>query len=255
MQCPICGNELIKKIDNNGNNVLRCNNGHSFDISKYGYVNLLPSKTNSGDNKEMVLARHNFLKKDYYLKLALKLKTIINDLKIKNLLDIGCGEGYYDRLINDKTINIYGLDISKEAILKAAKLNSDIQYVVASSNKLPFEDNYFDCVMSIFSPIYPKEAKRVSSKYLIKVIPNKDHLKELRQELYENVRDNKILKEEIDGFNLIDEITLDYKMNVVDVNELFKMTPYFYTTHNNYEIKFNEMEISFSFIIRIYKVY
>ena len=255
MQCPICGTKLIQKCDNNGNNILRCCNGHSFDISKYGYVNLLPSKTNSGDNKEMVLARHNFLQKDYYLKLALELKNIINDLNVRTLLDIGCGEGYYDRIINDENIEIYGLDISKEAILKAAKLDKNIQYIVASSNKLPFEDNYFDCVMSIFSPIYPSEAERVCSKYLIKVIPNKDHLKELKQELYENVRDNKILKEEIEGFNLIDEKTIDYKMKVEDVNELFKMTPYFYTTHNNYEIKFREMDISFSFIIRIYKVY
>ena len=189
MQCPICGNELIKKCDNNGNNILSCEKGHSFDISKYNYVNLLPSKTNSGDNKEMVLARHNFLQKDYYLKLALELKSIIEKLNIKTILDIGCGEGYYDRIIKDDNRIIYGLDISKDAIIKAAKTSKEINYVVASSNKLPFEDNYFDCVMSIFSPIYPNEARRVCSKYLIKVIPNKNHLSELKQILYKDIKE------------------------------------------------------------------
>ena len=56
MQCPICKEVLLEQIDNNQNKVLKCHANHSFDISKYGYVNLLVSKTNSGDNQMFLAA-------------------------------------------------------------------------------------------------------------------------------------------------------------------------------------------------------
>ena len=88
---------------------------------------------------------------------------------------------------------------------------------------------------------------------MIKVIPNKNHLMELKEELYESVYETNILKEEIDHFDLIKEEKIEYKKYVDDVNELFKMTPYYYSTHNNYDIDLKAMEITFSFIIRLYK--
>ena len=68
--CPICKEKL--QIVNNS---YKCINNHSFDISKSGYTNLLISKTNSGDNQEMVNARFVFLNKGYYKNLALKIKV------------------------------------------------------------------------------------------------------------------------------------------------------------------------------------
>ena len=59
--CPVCKEKL--QIVNNS---YKCINNHSFDISKSGYTNLLISKTNSGDNQEMVNARFVFLNKGYY---------------------------------------------------------------------------------------------------------------------------------------------------------------------------------------------
>ena len=253
MQCPLCNKILFEKTDDKGNKVLRCDNNHSFDISKYGYVNLLVSKTGSGDNKEMIKSRHEFLKKDYYLDLALCIKNIINKYNIKRILDLGCGEGYFDRIIKDENTIIFGLDISKDAITLASKLSSSIKYVVASSFSAPFIDKYFDLVLSMFAPMDPNEAKRLTSKYLIKVIPNENHLIELKEKLYKETRPTKILKEELDGFKLLDEINVKYKRYVEDINELFKMTPYFYTTHNNYEIDLKPMDVTFDFLVRIYK--
>lgn len=252
MQCPICRQILKKNKDDFNNTIYICENKHSFDVSKYGYVNL-SNKSNSGDNKEMVKNRHLFLNKNYYLKLAVRIKEIIKELKVNNILDIGCGEGYFDRIIKDDNINITGLDISKDAVLCAAKSDKSINYVVASAFKIPFIDNYFDLILSIFAPIDCNEASRVCDNYLIKVIPNKNHLIELKHELYDNVYENNILKENIDHFDLIKEEYIEYHSFVDDVNELFKMTPYYYSTHNNFEIKLESMDITFSFIIRLYK--
>ena len=253
MQCPLCNKLLFEKTDDKKNKVLRCDNNHSFDISKYGYVNLLVSKTGSGDNKEMIKSRHEFLKKDYYLDLALCIKNIINKYNIKKILDLGCGEGYFDRIIKDENTIIFGLDISKDAITIASKASSSIKYVVASSFSVPFADKYFDLVLSMFAPMDEKETLRLTNNYLIKVIPNENHLIELKEKLYKETRPTKILKEELDGFSLIDEINVKYKRYVEDIVSLFKMTPYFYTTHNNFEIDLKPMDVTFDFIIRIYK--
>ncbi len=248
--CPICKEKLELKNDK----TYYCKNNHCFDKSKYAYVNLLVNKTNNGDNKEMVESRYNFLKLDYYLTLALKLKEIIKDLNVNTVLDIGCGEGYYDRCISSLDINLTGIDISKDAILKASKLRCDnLNYVVASSFNLPFSDNSFDLSMSIFSPINESEVKRVTNKYFIKVIPNKKHLLELKEELYETVYLNDVPDSIIEGFELIDEISIDYFKYVENMNDLFKMTPYYYTTHDNFNLDLKSKNVNFSFLVRVYK--
>ena len=96
--CPVCKKRL-KKLDN----VLHCQNGHSFDIARKGYVNLLTTNKrnpkNSGDNAEMVKARTNFLDKGYYLPLAERIaQTAQRELgtaKQPMIIDSGCGEGFY----------------------------------------------------------------------------------------------------------------------------------------------------------------
>ncbi|MBO7078571.1 MAG: methyltransferase domain-containing protein [Bacilli bacterium] len=253
MQCPLCNKRLFEKTDDKKNKVLRCDNNHSFDISKYGYVNLLVSKTGSGDNKGMIKSRHEFLKKDYYLDLALFIKNIIKEYKISKVLDLGCGEGYFDRILKDENTLIYGLDISKDAITIASKMDHSIKYVVASSFSAPFADKYFDLVLSMFAPMDEKEAARLTSSYLIKVIPNENHLIELKEKLYKDIRPTKILKEELANFKLIKEENIKYKRYVEDITALFKMTPYFYTTHNNFEVDLKPMDVTFDFIVRIYK--
>lgn len=60
--CPVCKKKLIKE-----NKTFRCENNHSFDCAKQGYVNLSRKQTkNHGDNALMVKARTDFLEKDYY---------------------------------------------------------------------------------------------------------------------------------------------------------------------------------------------
>ena len=251
MLCPICK----RKLERNEKNY-KCINNHSYDISKQGYINLLINSKNSGDNKEMINSRYEFLKKGYFEPLSKEICNIINSLNVNNILDIGCGEGYYDRAImKQNQYNIVGVDISKEACLKASKLSKDIFYVVSSSNNLPFEDSEFDLLLNIFAPHDENEFTRVTNNYILKVIPNKEHLLELKQLLYEDV----IIKDEkkLDFSNFEEVLVKEVKYQVVvdDLFELFKMTPYYYKT--KYDMKvFEENKnklITCDFLILLYK--
>jgi 23S rRNA (guanine745-N1)-methyltransferase len=68
LRCPVCGEMLIKEARE-----YHCPKGHRFDRAKQGYVNLLrsqrSSKRNHGDDRDMIVARREFLEKGYYLPL------------------------------------------------------------------------------------------------------------------------------------------------------------------------------------------
>ena len=221
MICPKCKQKLIK----NGN-TFQCVNHHSYDIGKSGYLNLLLNSKHSGDNKEMVNARYNFLKKNYYLPLKQKIDEIINNLNINNIIDVGCGEGYFDKGFN----NLTGIDISKEAIIRASKNNKNAQYVVCSGFDLPFSDNEFDLIINIFAPHDEKEFTRVCNKYILKVVPNINHLIELKQLLYTDIHLKKEKHLNFQNFKEINEYNIKYQVDVDDLYELLLMTPYFYTS-------------------------
>ena len=98
--CPICGESL-----NKSENALKCQNNHCFDFAKEGYVNLLvgsKSGDKTGDSKESARARHAFLQKGYYS----CLKNTIAEKMNGTVLDICCGDGYYDNYDGE----LYGFD-------------------------------------------------------------------------------------------------------------------------------------------------
>lgn len=251
MLCPICK----KKLEKN-EKTYKCINNHSFDISKQGYINLMLNSKNSGDNKEMINSRHDFLNKGYFEPLSKEICQVINSLSVNNILDVGCGEGYYDRaILNQKLYNIVGIDISKEACLKAAKLSKDIFYIVSSSNNLPFDNNEFDLILNIFAPHDEEEFTRVTNNYILKVIPNKEHLLELKQMLYTDVIIKEEKKLDFSNFKEILCKSVKYQVLVDDLFELFKMTPYYYKT--KYEMKTFELNknklITCDFLILLYQ--
>lgn len=80
-------------------------------------------------------------------------KKIINIYKLDNkkkILDVGCGKGFLIYEIKKLLpgIEIYGLDISKYAIQKSKK---EIKKYLkqGNANRLPYNSNYFDLVISI----------------------------------------------------------------------------------------------------------
>ena len=91
MRCPSCHAELKRE-----GKAFRCRNGHSFDVARQGYVNLLVNaRRETGDNKEMVSARTAFLEQGHYRCLRDALCEIIRSLPVQVIADCGCGEGYY----------------------------------------------------------------------------------------------------------------------------------------------------------------
>lgn len=260
MRCPICRQPLSC----DGNSV-RCETGHSYDKAKEGYINLLPvnkkNSKNPGDNAEMINARRSFLEKGYYQKLASHVSDVLDHNKMQCVLDYGCGEGYYtgDLFQSTNCIKVIGIDISKNAIKKAAKKYHQNQYIVGSVYDVPLADSSIDAIVSIFAPIDPLEMKRllVDNGQLIIVSAGADHMREIAEIIYDEYKphnyDPMITLEE--SFVLSDMQQITYKIQPLDqgdMKSLLMMTPYYYSASD--EIKSSiydtRMSITCDFIIR-----
>lgn len=244
--CPLCHQPLTAT-----EKFWHCENKHSFDIAKQGYCNLLPvqhKKSKSpGDDAQMVAARKTFLGEGHYLPLAQQLnRRVIEQLQSKNinnaqLLDAGCGEGYYTSLLgqalqqHSSQHQLIGTDISKHAILAAAKQDKNTQWFVANSNALPVARHSCDILLSLFSPTQPAEFYRALKHdgLLILATTGKNHLLELRELLYQQVNDgvfdpSAALEQQ---FTLIDIETIDFELqlhNNLSIQNLLAMTPHYW---------------------------
>ena len=112
--CPIC-QENLTLVETS----LKCSNRHSFDLAKFGYVNLAPQiKQSANYNKENFQNRQQILEAGFYQTILETISDLLASLETaKTILDIGCGEGFYSRKLqethSDKTF--YAFDISKDS--------------------------------------------------------------------------------------------------------------------------------------------
>lgn len=188
--CPIC-QENLTLVESS----LKCNNRHSFDLAKFGYVNLAPQiKQSANYDKENFQNRQQILEAGFYQAILDAVSDLLASSKTtKIILDIGCGEGFYSRKLQerhpDKTL--YAFDISKDSVQIAANSepNWAVNWFVGDLARLPIKDASMDILLDIFSPANYGEFRRVLSKdgILIKVIPTKNHLKELRQKVQDQL--------------------------------------------------------------------
>ena len=182
--CPIC-QENLTLVESS----LKCDHRHSFDLAKFGYVNLAPQiKQSANYDKENFQNRQQILESGFYQAILKGISDILaTKPSAKTVLDIGCGEGFYSRKLQDvhpeKTF--YAFDISKDSVQIAAKSESNwaVNWFVGDLAHLPIKDASMDILLDIFSPANYGEFRRVLSKdgILIKVIPTENHLKEIRQ--------------------------------------------------------------------------
>lgn len=231
--CPVCGLLMEKS-----GGALYCKNGHAFDISRKGYVNLYihGNKGIHGDDKTMLNARSAFLDKGYYAPLQeflLKQVQQITNSSLK-VLDLGCADGYY--LSAFKAIpgaELIGIDISKYAVCAAKRRLPEMHAAVASCSMLPLESAGMDVVISVFAPVKDMELKRILKPdgRVFMVLPGPNHLYELKQAVYQNAYLNPEPKPDLKGFNAFSKQCLSYKMDLSqqdDILNLFMMTPYYY---------------------------
>ena len=250
--CPVC-KEKLNIVEKSA----ACKNGHSFDRAKGGYYNLLLSNTGSvhGDNKEMVLARREFLGRKYYEPLAKHIAELVTLHTPKGgaLLDAGAGEGYYtdfcERALfeRDGASDASAFDISKDAVREIVKKNPRISLAVAGSYHMPLADGDFDTVINTFSPLALEETLRVIKQggYFIMAIPGEMHLFELKSAIYKTPYKNTVEDTALSGFSLISDESLTYNMHLDSpeaIKSLFMMTPYAYRTRPEDRIKVEKLE-------------
>lgn len=263
LKCPVCDESIW--IDKNR---YLCKSGHSFDIAKEGYVNLLDGGHRAGnligDNKNMAYSRQSFLNKGYFDALTNQLKQCFENIGLDNacVLDICCGEGYYSSVLSQKLpYHFFGFDISKEMVRLAAKKKSPVTYFVANMAHLPISDSSVDIAFHLFAPFHNSEFSRVlkDGGYLFSVIPGRRHLFELKQIMYENPYENDEQPPAAENFTLVDTIhvsdtiTLD---NSEDIMSLLKMTPYFYHTSDEGKAHLAaqpSLATGIEFVVLIYK--
>jgi ubiquinone/menaquinone biosynthesis C-methylase UbiE len=63
-------------------------------------------------------------------------------------LDVGCGEGRFCRLLQSRNIAAVGIDPTPALIEAAIEQDRNGTYQIATAEKLPFDDNSFDLVIS-----------------------------------------------------------------------------------------------------------
>lgn len=259
--CPLCASPLSKN-----DKQLGCQHNHCFDIAKQGYVNLLPvqqkrSKT-PGDDKAMVLARQQFLNAGYYQPLADKIASLLkahitgNKTRGINLLDAGSGEGYYSDQIFEYLSNagienllMYGIDISKPAVIEACKRSKQISWLVSSLRSIPLKDQSLDAIISVFSPIQAAEfAKKLSANgYLAVVTPGDKHLLSLKEKLYDEVKpfdENKPISLLESDWALIEKQKLSYELNLENqqqIQSLLTMTPHTWRISPERKARLNDL--------------
>lgn len=253
LRCPICKEDLSKQ-----DRTYKCTNNHSFDIAKQGYTNLLINQSSKikGDTKEMLDARVFIQEKGIYQPL---LKEIIKMIpKHKNILDIGCGIGYYTAHLKQDDNQVIGIDIAKDALKIASRTYKNVEFFVASNKELPIKDNSVDVVVNIFAPIYVEEALRVlEDGYIMVVSPNEQHLIELKEVVYDSIIKKNEERNDLE-LELIKEEDVVYNkiLNNKELEQIFLMTPHYWTTTQEGKDRLSltdSLEVTFDFNIKIYK--
>ncbi len=205
--CPLDGAPMRLSADG-----AVCPAGHRFDRAREGYLNLLPvqrkASRDPGDDKAMVDARRQFLVAGHYAPMVDAVYAMVrgradasaarNSAPEVRVLDAGCGEGDCLARIDaaaradalDASLLLAGIDISKWAVRVAARRSPGIAWAVASNRSLPFAANSFDVVLSLFGfPVWGEFARvQAEGGEVLLVDPAPDHLRELRELIYDEVR-------------------------------------------------------------------
>ena len=172
-----------------------CPRGHSFDVARSGYVNLLqPQEKRSkhpGDSAAAVKARRHLHDRGITQPLLAAIAEMAKASSKDAVLDAGCGEGFYlGELAGKSGCPAHGVDISIPAIEAAAKRYPKCEWIVANADRfIPYADNSFSLVLSITARMNSSAFRRVLREdgRLLVAIPAPDDLIELRGRAHDRV--------------------------------------------------------------------
>lgn len=260
--CPVCSNVLTKQ-----DRCYKCENRHSFDEAKEGYVNLLTGSKSgalTGDSKDMAKSRRDFLSKGYFSPLADEIIRIIGEKSKQNpfICDICCGEGWYSDYIKSRTdCTMTGFDISREMVKLAAKRKNGVSYFVGNLAKIPIKSESVDIAFHLFAPFHEKEFRRIlkNDGIIITAVAGENHLFEMKEVLYDTPYKNDEKPPETENLTIKEKRKVTAKIHLEskeDIDALFRMTPYYYHTSEADKKKlaeFQKLDVTIDFAIFIYE--
>ncbi len=274
--CPLCGAPLVREQGS-----LLClgeEKRHTYDVSKEGYVNLLPpgrgKNAKTGDDAEMVRARRTFLSSGAYDPLSDEVGRIIADFmedkSLINIVDSGCGEGhhtarYVKALAEGTSVLCAAFDASKHAAAAGAKSaraaglsekggvgiptegKASLSFMTGNIFSLPIKSCSTDAVVSMFAPIAWEENSRIlkDDGVIIVAASGVDHLREMREVIYDEVLTKDSTPHAPDTFVLAEERSVRYELELTSheqIMNLFGMTPFCYRTPKAGYERLNSLE-------------
>jgi len=189
LRCPHCAAAGTDAPLAESDRTLRCSRGHSFDIAREGYVNLLrgaaPAAT---ETPEMVAARDRVLSAGHF---DVVVRAVAASAPVARtraapgfVLDVGAGTGHYLAAVLQARSADHGLalDLARAAVRRAARAHPRAAAAVADAwRSLPLVDGCADVVLNVFAPRNGPEFRRVlrAGGRLVVVTPTPGHLAEL----------------------------------------------------------------------------
>src|ERR1700737_3545321 len=132
-----------------------CPRGHSFDVARSGYINLLqPQERRSkqpGDTAAAVRPRRRFHDRGATEPFLNAIGEMVAPSAGDVVLDAGCGDGFYlGGLARQTGFDAHGVDISIPAVDAAARRYPEHEWIVANADRvLPYADRSFSIDLSI----------------------------------------------------------------------------------------------------------
>ena len=259
LRCPLCRQPLTEQ-----SGTVRCEQGHSFDRARQGYLNLLPVQHKRskapGDDAAMVAGRREFLEQGHYQLLSDRInQLLLSHLPAQQstlqLCDAGCGEGYYSTRLHQalearqQSHQLFGIDISKAAIRAACRRSKTINWLVASSRDLPLIEQSQDGVLCLFAPHNSKAFHRAlrPGGLLLLATTGADHLLQLRQLIYPQVRRQAYdpLPSLTDHFEPLEQAHVQYPIELkthTSIQQLLAMTPHQWRASQEARQRISEQE-------------
>ncbi|MBK3494663.1 methyltransferase domain-containing protein [Viridibacillus sp. YIM B01967] len=264
--CPVCGSEMMVTEDCS----IVCDNRHSFDIAKQGYVNFMTHAATSMYGKGLFEARKQVIESGLYAPMHTALCDLLKQMNTNVVvLDTGCGEGSHLASIknefqeqSDHSFVGVGIDIAKEGIIAAGRNYDDMIWCVGDLAKSPYQQTSFNAILNILSPANYTEFKRLlkPNGMVIKVVPQSGYLQQLRamffadseKESYSNELTVERFKEnfrEVEIKRIAKTIAIDQEL----VPLLMHMTPMGWHQNNN-DTAINLTEITIDLDILVGKI-
>lgn len=178
LACPKCGGSLARVGDD-----FACAAGHRINVNRRGCLNVLSRQSETYYDAALFDARWRILRAGFYTPVAEAIESMLGN-GVQRLVDAGCGEGWYLDWLLQRHPDWCGagVDISRDAILRATDQACEAVWCVADLRSLPFSDGAFTAVLDVLTPANYGEFRRVLAPdgLLVKVYPGSEYLCELR---------------------------------------------------------------------------